>query len=345
MRQRFLGSSGIMVSELCLGAMTFTGESGWRHVGELGQKEADEFVRVALDAGVNFFDTADIYSAGESERILGKALGRRRHEAIVATKVGFRMGPGINDDGLSRTRILEGCTASLKRLGTDYIDLYQVHSYDPLVTLEETLCALNDLVREGKVRYIGCSNFTGWQLMKASAISREHGWERFVSLQALYSLVARDLEYELVPVCLDQGLGILPWSPLAGGFLTGKYRKGHPWPKGTRLTRPEDRFPFDQEKAYRVVEELDRIAQAHHGSVAQVALNFLLRKPGVTSLVIGARTREQLTDNLKAAEWELPPEEVSRLDALSEPPKIYPHWYFEVFRKDRLRRWVNDCQH
>ena len=335
MNYRFLGRSGLRVSELCFGAMTFTGKTGWRHVGDSGQKEADEIVGIALDAGVNFFDTADVYSMGESERILGKALGKKRLGAVVTTKGGLRMGPGQNDDGLSRHHIIEACHASLKRLGTDCIDLYQIHSYDPLVPLAETLDALNDLVRQGKVRYIGASNFAGWQLMKALAISREHEWERFVSLQALYSLVSRDLEYELVPLCLDQGLGILPWGPLAGGFLSGKYRLQEQWPKGTRLKKPGDHLPFDETNAYRILEELGRIAQERHVSIAQAALNYLLRKPGVTSLVFGARSKEQLVDNLKTVDWELSAEEVTRLDTLSEPRKIYPHWYFDVFRKDR----------
>ena len=327
-----------MVSELCFGAMTFVGESGWKHVGDLGQKEADAFVGIAMDAGVNFFDTADIYSMGESERILGKALGARRQHAVVATKVGFRVGPGPEDDGLSHRRIIDGCEASLRRLGTDYIDLYQVHSYDPLVALEETLEALNNLVCEGKVRYIGCSNFYAWQLMKALAVSDRKGWAKFISLQAWYSLVARDLEYELVPLCLDQGLGVLPWSPLAGGFLTGKYRRGNPWPRGTRLASSQDHFPFEEEKGYCIVDELERIARSHNGTVAQTALNYLLCKPSVASVVFGARTREQLEENLRSAAWAMSPDEVSRLDQLSTPPEMYPRWYFKIFRKDRMEQ-------
>jgi aryl-alcohol dehydrogenase-like predicted oxidoreductase len=338
MKTKFLGQSGLQVSELCFGAMMFVGDRGWRQLSELGQQEADAIVGTALDAGVNFFDTADNYSDGESERILGRALGKRRKEAVIGTKGGFRTGPGPNDTGCSRQHMLEACEASLRRLGTDYIDLYQIHSYDFITPLEETLEALDTLVRQGKVRYIGCSNFTGWQLMKAMALSREMGLHRFVSLQALYSLVSRDLELELVPVCLDQGLGILPWGPLAGGFLTGKYRPHAPWPTGTRLRSPEDHFPFDDRKGYSIVEALDVIARAHGGTVAQAAVNYLLQKPGVTSVIFGARSMEQLRENLRAAEWSLTPEEMTELDTLSAPPKTYPHWYFDIYRKDRMRR-------
>lgn len=213
MNMRFLGKTGLKVSELCFGAMTFGGRGGWKTVGEVDQKGADTLVDMSLDSGINFFDTADVYSEGVAEEMLGKALGTRRKDVIVATKVRSRVGPGSNDTGLSRHHIVEGCNASLKRLGTDHIDLYQVHNWDPCTPLEETMRALDDLVRQGKVRYIGCSNFAGWQLMKALAISDKYGWERFVTLQSYYSLVARDLELESVPLCLDQGLGILPWSP------------------------------------------------------------------------------------------------------------------------------------
>ncbi|MFQ5894188.1 MAG: aldo/keto reductase, partial [Nitrospinota bacterium] len=252
------------------------------------------------------------------------------------TKVRGRMGPGPNEVGLSRHHILEACHASLRRLGTDHIDLYQVHSFDPATPLEETLRALDDLVRAGKVRYLGCSNFTGWQLMKALAISDANGWERFVALQAYYAVVARELEHELVPLCLDQGLGVLPWSPLAGGFLTGKYRRGEAGPGGARRSTEEGQFiPIDEERGFAIVEELDRIARARGASIAQAALNYLLRKPGVASVIIGARTPDQLADNLKTTEWEMTPEEVARLDALSHPPPLYPYWFLEKVGQDR----------
>jgi len=327
MRMRFLGKTGIQVSELCFGTMTFGGRSFFKYVGQLGQKEANTLVDMSLEAGINFFDTADVYSQGLSEEMLGKALGKRRKDIILATKVRGKMGPGPNDVGLSRHHIIEACNASLKRLGTDYIDLYQVHNFDPDTPQEETMRALDDLVRQGKVRYIGCSNYSGWQLMKAMAISDKRGWERFVTLQALYSLLARDLENEMVPLCLDQGMGILVWSPLSGGFLSGKYRRGKPKPKGTRLTAPQPRFlQLDEEKGFDIVEELDRIAKVHNATVAQAALNYLLAKEGVSSVIIGARTPEQLADNLKTTDWEMSAEEVSRLDEMSQPVPVYPYW-------------------
>lgn len=331
MKMRFLGKTGLQVSELCFGAMTFGGRGWWKTIGEVDQEGANELVNMALDAGINFFDTADAYSGGLSEEMLAKALGDRRKNVILATKVFTRMGPEPNMGGLSRHHILEGCHASLRRLRTDYIDLYQVHCFDPFAPLEESLCALDDLVRQGKVRYIGCSNFAGWQLMKALSISEKHGWERFVTLQARYSLLSRDLEYELVPLCLDQGLGILTWSPLGGGFLTGKYRRGEARPEGARWSDHErERSPyFDEEKAFDIVEELDGIAKRHNATVAQAALNYLLRKPGVTSVIIGARTKEQLADNLKTTDWEMSPEEVSRLDELTQPPPVYPYSHQE----------------
>lgn len=336
MNTRFLGNTGVRVSELCFGAMTFGGKGYWTNVGQVQQKEADELISIAIDGGVNFFDTADVYSEGRSEEILGKALGAKRKDIILATKVRGRTGPGPNDVGLSRKHIIDSCNGSLKRLGTDHIDLYQVHSFDPRTPLEETLGALDDLVRQGKVRYIGVSNFTGWQLMKALAISEKKNLERFVTLQALYSLIARDLENELVPLTLDQNLGILPWSPLGGGFLTGKYRRGKPRPEGARRTDPTKQFlQFDEEKGFDVVDELEKIAQNHNATITQAALNYLLRKPGVTSVIIGAKTKEQLADNLKTTDWEMTPEEVKRLDDLSKPPRAYPYWMLERLYQDR----------
>lgn len=337
MQYRLLGNSGLKVSEICFGVMSFTGQNGWSHIARTSQAEANEMVAVALAEGVNFFDTADTYSAGVSEIMLGKALKKRRTEAIIATKCGFRMGTGPNDDGLSRRHILSACEASLKRLGTDYIDLYQIHSYDFRTPLEESLSTFDQLVKDGKVRYIGVSNFTGWQLMKAISICRENKWEKIVSLQAYYSLLGRDLELELVPVCLDQGVGILTWSPLHGGILTGKYHQVKRWPKNTRLKSNADHLPYNEEKGKAILDELFSIARKHKVSVAQVSLNYLLRKPGVTSLVIGARTKEQLLDNLKTSNWALSEEEVKKLDSLSEPPRIYPFWYFDIFRKERYR--------
>ena len=333
---RFLGNTGIKVSEICFGAMTFGGRGYWKAIGELEQKDANTLVKTALDGGINFFDTADVYSEGLAEEMLGKALGNKRKEIILATKVRGRTGKGPNDVGLSRHHIIEGCNSSLKRLGTNYIDLYQVHSFDPFTPLEETLRALDDLVRDGKVRYIGASNYTGWQLMKALSISDKQSLEKFVTLQAFYSLIARDLENELVPLSLDQNLGILPWSPLGGGFLTGKYRRGKKRPESARRTNPQDQFlQFDEEKGFDIVDELESTAKNHNATITQAALNYLLRKPGVASVIIGAKNKGQLEDNLKTSDWEMTPEEVSRLDALSEPPRAYPYWMLKRVIQDR----------
>ncbi len=341
MELRYLGKTGLKVSNICFGVMTFGGHEEWQHVGAQDQELANKMVDVALDAGVNFFDTADIYSFGRSEEVLGKALGTRRASNIIATKVGFDMKQGPNANGASRYNIIKGCEDSLRRLGTDYIDLYYIHCYDPGTPLEETLRALDDLVRQGKVRYIGCSNFTGWQLMKALALSDSLLSERFVALQAYYNLVARDLEYELVPLCREEGLAILPWSPLAGGFLTGKFKRGQPRPDGTRLAKREDQLPFNEELGYDLIDAMEGIANEREVSVAQIALNYLLQKPGVTSLVIGARTMAQLQDNLKTATWRLSQAEMTSLDEISTPPRVYPYWFIESARQDRLRNQVD----
>jgi aryl-alcohol dehydrogenase-like predicted oxidoreductase len=331
---RFLGRTGIKVSKFCLGTMTFG--TRWTQVATMSQKEADAIVGRALDAGLNFFDTADVYHHGESEEYLGKALGARRAQAVVATKVRGRTSPDPNDVGLSRRHIRNSIEGSLRRLGTDYVDLYQVHGWDERTPLEETLSALDDLVREGKVRYVGASNFAAWQLMKALGLSDRHGWQRFATLQPLYNLVVRDLELDLLPLCRDQGLGVLPWSPLAAGFLTGKYRRGAPRPAGARREDPEKAFlRFDEELGFTVIEELERIGRVHGGTVAQAALNWLLARDGVTSVIIGARDLAQLEDNLKALAWDMTAEEVARLDALAPPPRLYPHWMIEGFHTNR----------
>ena len=336
MKTRFLGNTGVRVSELCFGAMTFGGKDYWANIGQVGQKEADDLVNIAIDGGINFFDTADVYSEGMSELLLGKALGTRRNSVVLATKVRGRTGSGPNDVGLSRRHIIDSCNTSLKRLGTDYIDLYQVHSFDPRTPLEETLRTLDDLVREGKVRYVGASNFAGWLLMKALAISDTQHLERFITLQAFYSLIARDLENELVPLSLDQHLGILPWSPLGGGFLTGKYRRGKPRPEGARRSNPTAQFlQFDEGKGFDIVDELEKTARKYGATITQAALNYLLRKPGVTSVIVGARNKEQLTDNLKTVDWEIAAEEVARLDTLTTPPRVYPYWMLERMSQDR----------
>src|SRR3954470_12254221 len=301
MKFRQLADTGVFVSELCLGAMTFGGRGQqWQMIGGLGQNEVDGIVHRALDGGVNFIDTADVYSAGESETLLGKALAGHRHEVVLATKVRGRMGKGPNEVGLSRLHIMHAVEASLKRLGTDYIDLYQVHRFDTHTNLEDTLRALDDLVQSGKVRYIGCSNYAAWQIMKAQAISREQGLERFRCTQSYYSLAGRDLEREIIPLIKDQNLGLLVWSPLAGGFLSGKFTRN----SGDEAARRAsfDFPPDDKERAFDIIDVLKTIADSRDVSAAQVAIAWLLAQPVTTSVIIGARKMSQLDDNLKSVE-------------------------------------------
>ncbi len=332
---RFLGSTGLKVSPLCLGTMTFGTQ--WGHINVSDQTTVDAVVAMAIDHGVNFFDTANVYSGGESEEQLGRALkGRPRDSVIVATKVRGRMGPGPNDVGLSRHHILQQVDASLRRLGTDYIDLYQSHAWDAATPVEETLAAFDTAVQAGKVRYLGASNHAGWQLMKALATSDARDVARYVTLQALYNPLQRDLERELVPLCLDQGLGILPWSPLAGGFLTGRYRRGMPRPAAARRTDPDKAYlKFDEETGFDVVDALDAVAKAHGGTVIQAVHNWLLAKPGVTSVIVGARDTTQLEENLGALAWSMTPAEVATIDAIAPPAPAYPYWMLEQFHSNR----------
>ncbi|MBB5137652.1 aryl-alcohol dehydrogenase-like predicted oxidoreductase [Thermocatellispora tengchongensis] len=336
MEYRALGKSGLRVSVLTMGTMTFGGTGPFAHVGSTGVDEARRQVDRCLDAGINLIDTADVYSAGMSEEILGEVLKGRRDDVLIATKVRMTMGPGPNDAGLSRHHIISGCEASLRRLGTDHIDLYQVHEWDGHTPLEETLEALDLLVRSGKVRYVGTSNYSAWHLMKALGIADLRGLPRFVSQQIYYSLQAREAEYELIPAAVDQGLGVLVWSPLAGGLLSGKYRRGVQPSSGRQLTEWNEPPVYDQDRLYDIVDVLVAIGEEHGVSAAQVALAYLLRKPAVTSLVIGARTEEQLADNLAAADLKLSDEEIERLDAASAPPLIYPYWHQARTAKDRL---------
>src|SRR3954454_5013408 len=339
MDYRQLGASGLRISTITLGTMGFAG-TGWAQpVGNLDVDAARRQISLARDAGVNLFDTADVYSAGQSEEILGEALGSDRDEVLIATKVRMQVGDkdGPNDLGLSRHHIISSVEASLRRLGTDHIDLYQVHEWDGHTPLEETMSALDTLVTSGKVRYVGASNYTGWQLMKALWVADRTSTERVVSQQIFYSLQARDAEYELVPVSIDQGLGILVWSPLAGGLLSGKFRRGQDAPETSRHLTEWDEPPVrDREKLYDIVEVAVEIGEAHGVSAAQVSLAWLLAKPGVTSLVVGARNEDQLTDNLAAAEVELTADEVARLDEVSAPPLIYPYWHQRKTASDRL---------
>ncbi len=334
MKYRQLGRTGLLVSELCFGTMTFGGKGFWTAIGRQPQGVADDLVARVLDAGINFIDTADIYSEGESEKILGKALGKRRKDIVLATKVFGRMGPGPNETGLSRTHIVRAVEDSLARLGTDYIDLYQIHGFDILTPLEETLRVLDDLVRAGKVRYIGCSNLAAWQLMKSLWISDKYNLHRFESLQAYYTIAGRDLERELVPLLKDQNMGLLVWSPLAGGLLSGKFGRAGEGPEGARRT-DFDFPPVNKERAFDVMDVMKKIADDRNFSVARIALSWLLHQPVVTSVIIGAKTPEQLTDNLAAPEIELSEDELARLNEASELPEEYPGWMFK--RQSRYR--------
>jgi aryl-alcohol dehydrogenase-like predicted oxidoreductase len=317
--------------------MTFGGRGDFASVGDTDVAGARRQLDLCLDAGVNLVDTANVYSDGLSEEIVGEVLQGRRERTLLATKLRMPMGDGPNDAGLSRHHVINQCEASLRRLQVDHIDLLQVHEWDGATPLEETLAALDTLVTQGKVRYIGCSNYSGWHLMKALGISRERGFERFVSQQIHYTLQAREAEYELVPIAIDQGVDLLVWSPLAGGLLSGKYRRGQEPPEGSRgLTDWNEPPVRDEEALYDIVDVLLEVAEAHGVSAAQVSLAWLLGRPGVASLVVGARTDEQLQDNLQAAELTLSGEERARLDEVSAPPLLYPYWHQAKTAADRL---------
>lgn len=322
MRYKLLGRTGLEISVLSMGTMTF---GGWRVIGDLGQPEANKLVARALDAGINFFDTADAYGGGQSERLLGAALGDRRPDIILATKVRLKLADTPNSGGLSRWHIIRAVEASLQRLGTDYLDLYQLHITDAWTPLDETLRAMEDLVRAGKVRYIGCCNYPAWQLMKGLAISDGRGWSRFVSLQAYYSLAGRGLERELLPLVKDQGLGLLIWSPLAGGFLSGKFQRDDEGPAGSRRTE-FDFPPIDRERAWDVLDVMRQVAVEQEISVARVALAWLLHQEGVTSVIVGAKRLDQLEDNLSAVDVQLTADQLERLDKVSALPAEYPGW-------------------
>ena len=337
MENRQLGRNGLRVSALALGTMTFGGRGNFAKTGSLDLAGARRLIDRALDAGVNLIDTADVYSQGLSEEIVGEALEGRRGRVLIATKARFRMGDQPNDAGLSRHHLIEACEASLRRLRTDHIDLYQVHQWDGQTPVEETLRALDDLQRGGKVRYIGASNYSGWHLMKALAASDRAHLARFAGMQIYYSLQGREAEYELLPIALDRGLGVLVWSPLAGGLLSGKYRRNlKPAGDSRQLTDWGEPPVYDQERLYDTIEALAGIAESRGVSAAQVALAWLLGRPAVTSLIIGARTEEQLADNLKAADLVLSAEERARLDAVSAPPLLYPYWHQARAAADRL---------
>jgi len=343
MRYNALGRTGLYVSELCLGAMTFGGKGGiFEVIGGLPQHDVQTLVDDSIEAGVNFFDTANVYSAGESETMLGKALGQRRKDVVIASKVFGRMGPGANQVGLSRLHIFNEVEASLQRLGTDYIDLYQIHGFDALTPFEETLGALTDLVRQGKVRYIGCSNLTAWQIMKSLGISAQGHLEKFVTLQAYYSLAGRELEREIGPMLLDQKMGLLVWSPLAGGFLSGKFTRtggaSDAESRRSKFTFP----PVNLEKGYDIVDVLTAVAARKEATVAQVALAWLLHQPCVTSVIIGAKKASQLKDNLGAVNVKLDAEDLKQINDASALSPEYPGWMLATQGGDRRPGQVRD---
>ena len=337
MEYRRLGRSGLMVSVLTMGTVTFTGAGHSSVHGSTDVAEAKRQIDRCLDAGINLFDTSNVYSDGRSEEVLGEAIGERRNRLLIASKGRGHVGPGVNESGLSRHYLIRECENSLQRLRTDHIDLYQMHFWDGQTPLEETLRALEDLQRAGKIRYIGASNFSGWHLMKAIMLSELHRLPRIVSHQIYYTLQAREAEYELIPIGLDQEVGTLVWSPLAGGLLTGKYRRDGSGPAGARHMQDWDEPPIrDRDALFDVIEEIVAVATDRGATPAQVALAYLLGRPTVTSLVIGARTVAQLDDNLGAADLRLTPEETARLDRVSTPPLIYPYWHQIRAATDRL---------
>src|SRR5690348_163154 len=335
MNYRPLGRTGLFVSELCLGTMTFGGRGMWQAIGQLGQREATALVRAALEAGVNFIDTADVYSEGESERLLGgalKELGTKRADVVIATKVRGRTGPGPNAVGLTRGHIMSAVKESLARLGTDHIDLYQIHGADLMTPLDETLRALEDLVRSGAVRYIGCSNLMAWQIMKALGISAAERWARFETVQAYYSIASRDIEREIVPLMEAEQLGLMVWSPLAGGLLSGKFKRDAGGPNDARRSS-FDFPPVNREHAFTVVDAMRPLAERHGCSVARLALAWLLHQRGVMSVIIGAKRPDQLQDNLAASGLRLAPEQPAALDKVSASTPEDPRWMVDRGRK------------
>ncbi|MBX2987176.1 MAG: aldo/keto reductase [Bdellovibrionaceae bacterium] len=340
MEYRRFGKSGLQVPVLSFGTATFGGQGDFfKAWGQTDVKEARRLVDICLEAGLNFFDTANGYSKGQSEEILGETLKGRRNEVLISTKATFATGEGPNDQGSSRLHLLKACEDSLRRLRVDHIDLYHMHGFDSHTPVEETLSVLDDLVRSGKVRYIACSNFSGWHLMKSLSVSERYGWSRYVGHQAYYSLVGREYEWELMPLASDQGVGTMVWSPLAGGALSGKIRRDRPAPKESRLGQITF-VSYEDEQLHRVVDALELIARERDKTVPQVALNWVLRRPTVTNVVVGARNEEQLRQNLGALGWELTPEEIARLDQASEPRVLYPYWHQRGF--PRLTPSLND---
>ena len=333
MEFRTLGRSGLKVPALSFGTGTFGGSNEFfRAWGASDVAEATRLVNICLEAGVNLFDTADVYSDGLSETILGKAIAGRRDEVLISTKATFRMGPGPNDLGSSRYHLVRACEGSLRRLGTDYIDIYHLHGFDALTPVEEVLSTLNQLVVSGKVRYIACSNFSGWHLMKSLSVADKFGWARYAGHQVYYSLIGREYEWELMPLALDQGVGAIIWSPLGWGRLTGKIRRGKALPTESRLHTTAGQGPqVSDEHLYKVVDALDEVAKETGKSVPQVALNWLLQRPSISTVIFGARNEEQLRQNLGAAGWNLSAKQVAKLDGASDVALIYPYWHQRQF--------------
>lgn len=335
MEYRQLGKSGLKVPVISFGTATFGGKNEFfQKLGNTDVKEASKLIDICLEAGVNFFDTADVYSDGASEEILGEALKGKRDRCLISTKATFTIGDGPNDKGSSRFHLIKACEASLKRLKTDHIDVYFMHAFDALTPVEETLGALDHLIQSGKIRYIGCSNFSGWHLMKSLAVSEKYGLSRYVVYQGYYSLIGRDYEEELMPLGIDQGVGLMVWSPLGWGRLTGKIRRGQPLPEG-RLKKggAEGGPPVDDEYLYKVVNALEEVAQETGKSVAQVALNWLLQRPTVVNIVLGARNEEQLKQNLGAVGWDLTKQQITKLDEASRRHVVYPYWHQKDFQE------------
>jgi aryl-alcohol dehydrogenase-like predicted oxidoreductase len=327
MEYRRLGGSGLLVPALSFGTATFAGGDGIGSWGDVQVDEATRLLDIALDAGVSFFDTADIYSQGRSEEVLGRALGSRRDDVLIGTKLNGRTGPGINDVGSSRRHVIRAVEGSLRRLGTEWIDVLYLHGFDAFTPLDEVLSTLDQLVRDGKVRYLGASNFSGWHLMKSLAVADAHGWTRHVAHQAYYSLAAREFEWELMPLAQDQQVGTVVWSPLSQSRLTGKIRRGAPRPAGSRLAVVGETEKSDDEQLYRIVDVLDELSAETGRTIPQVALNWVLSRPTVSSVVVGARTEAQLRENLGAVGWSLTTEQIARLDAASAVTPIYPYWH------------------
>jgi len=337
MKYNFLGNTGLLVSEICFGTMTFGGKGMWEAIGRIQQKEVNELMKTVVDSGINFIDTANVYSIGESEKLLGqsiKDLGLSRNELVIATKVRGKMGEGKNDVGLSRYHIFNSVDESLKRLQLDHIDILYVHGVDRRTPVEEIVRTLNDIVLTGKVRYVAVCNWPSWMVMKALGIAEKHGWNKFVGMQYFYSLSGRDIEREILPLAADQNLAVMPWSPLAGGFLSGKYTRGNE--KAGDSRRDEFDFPpINKDKAYDIVDVLAELGKQHNASVAQLALAWVRQQPGVTSTIIGAKRPDQLHDNIKSTEIELSAEDLKKIDEVSALPKEYPGWMVEFQGRDR----------